>query len=487
MILVIDDDIGIRTSLSMMLRRAGHEVLAVGSPKEAMEIVRREEPQLIMLDMNFSLSTSGDEGLTLLRQIKLFRPDVPVMLMTAWGSIQLAVKGMRAGAFDFVTKPWNNAALMERIETALKAPSIPRTGTASGATNGVNNKKERQKDGKSDAFSATNLPFGETERGFDGSLVGTSPALLQVLDTIRRVAPTNASVLITGESGTGKELIAEALHRLSRRAGERFVKVNLGGMSQSLFESEMFGYRKGAFTGAVADRIGRFELADKGTIFLDEIGDLDLASQVKLLRVLQDQSFEPLGDSRTRQVNVRVVCATNADLPRMIQEGRFREDLFYRINLISVHLPPLRERKEDIPLLARHFIKCRCEADGLPPATLSDDALRHLRAYSYPGNIRQLKNIVERALLMSGRSTITAEDIGPLDNNAMTMRNADTAATGMSLEEQERQSIERAMKEHGGNISRVAEALGLSRQALYRRLEKYGSPSRPPRRGGEES
>lgn len=473
MILVIDDDIGIRTSLSMMLRRAGHEVLAVGSPKEAMAVVRSEEPRLIMLDMNFSLSTSGDEGLTLLRQIKLFRPDVPVVLMTAWGSIQLAVKGMRAGAFDFVTKPWNNAALMERIETALGAPSITRRGMACGATDGVNNKKERQKDGKSDAVSATNLPFGETGRGFDGSLVGTSPALLQVLDTIRRVAPTNASVLITGESGTGKELIAEALHRLSRRAGERFVKVNLGGMSQSLFESEMFGYRKGAFTGAVADRIGRFELADKGTIFLDEIGDLDLASQVKLLRVLQDQSFEPLGDSRTRQVNVRVVCATNADLPRMIQEGRFREDLFYRINLISVHLPPLRERKEDIPLLARHFIKCRCEADGLPPATLSDDALRHLRAYSYPGNIRQLKNIVERALLMSGKSTITAEDIGPLDNNATTTRNADTAVTGMSLEEQERQSIERAMKEHGGNISRVAEVLGLSRQALYRRLEKY--------------
>lgn len=473
MILVIDDDIGIRTSLSMMLRRAGHEVLAVGSPKEAMAVVRSEEPQLIMLDMNFSLSTSGDEGLTLLRQIKLFRPDVPVVLMTAWGSIQLAVKGMRAGAFDFVTKPWNNAALMERIETALGAPSITRTGMASGATDGVNNKKERQKDGKSDAVSATNLPFGETERDLDGSLVGTSPALLQVLDTIRRVAPTNASVLITGESGTGKELIAEALHRLSRRAGERFVKVNLGGMSQSLFESEMFGYRKGAFTGAVADRIGRFELADKGTIFLDEIGDLDLASQVKLLRVLQDQSFEPLGDSRTRQVNVRVVCATNADLPRMIQEGRFREDLFYRINLISVHLPPLRERKEDIPLLARHFITKRCEADGLPPATLSDDALRHLRAYSYPGNIRQLKNIVERALLMSGKSTITAEDIGPLDNNATTMRNADTAVTGMSLEEQERQSIERVMKEHGGNISRVAEVLGLSRQALYRRLEKY--------------
>lgn len=488
MILVIDDDIGIRTSLSMMLKRAGYDVRAVGSPKDAMEVVRGETPRLVMLDMNFSLSTSGDEGLTLLRQIKLFCPDVPVILMTAWGSIQLAVLGMRAGAFDFVTKPWNNAALMERIETALGAPLLPRApltspqgGMTCGATEGVGNKRNVQKAGKTNAVSCTSSPLGGDRGGFDGC-VGTSPALLQVLDTIRRVAPTNASVLITGESGTGKELIAEALHRLSRRAGERFVKVNLGGMSQSLFESEMFGYRKGAFTGAVADRVGRFELADRGTIFLDEIGDLDLSSQVKLLRVLQDQTFEPLGDSRPRKVNVRVVCATNADLPRLIREGRFREDLYYRINLISVHLPPLRERKDDIPLLARHFIRCRCEADGLPPATLSDDAIKHLRAYSYPGNIRQLKNIVERALLMSGSSIITAADIGPLDSAAAMSPPTGGMSGTMSLEEQERQAIEQAMKEHGGNISRVADALGLSRQALYRRLEKYRDPSRPSQR-----
>jgi len=442
----------------MMLRRAHYDVTAVASPKEAMAVVRQEVPRLIMLDMNFSLSTSGDEGLTLLKQIKIFRPGVPVILMTAWGSIQLAVKGMRAGAFDFVTKPWNNVALMERIEVALEAP--------------LNSPKEEVpniKDSDAAMGSPDIVSSSVLLGGLKGtSIVGGSPSLLRVLSVIRRVAPTNAPVLITGESGTGKELIAEAVHRLSRRAGESFVKVNLGGISQSLFESEMFGYRKGAFTGAVADRAGRFELADKGTIFLDEIGDLDPASQVKLLRVLQDQTFEPLGDSRTRQVNVRIVCATNADLPRLIEEGRFREDLFYRINLITVHLPALRERKEDIPLLADYFIGRFCAANGLPAAKLSDDAIRHLKGFTFPGNIRQLKNIVERAVLMSGKPTITAKDIGPLCDGI-----GNEAAPNRNLEEQERQSILLAIEEHNGNISKVAEALGLSRSALYRRLEKY--------------
>ena len=466
MILVIDDDIGIRTSLSMMLRRAHYEVQAVASPKEAMAVVREQEPQLIMLDMNFSLSTSGDEGLTLLKQIKLFRPTVPVILMTAWGSINLAVKGMRAGAFDFITKPWNNVALMDRVELALQC------GVRSEEC-GVNSKERSQLHTPHSTLHTPNSTLLTP-------IVGSSPALTQVLDTIQRVAPTNAPVLILGESGTGKELIAEAIHRQSRRASESFVKVNLGGVSQSLFESEMFGYRKGAFTGAVADRAGRFELADKGTIFLDEIGDLDLASQVKLLRVLQDQTFEPLGDSHTKQVNVRVVCATNADLPRLIEEGRFREDLYYRINLITVHLPPLRERKDDIPALAAYFINKQCEANALPPVTLSDDAVKRLKSFSYPGNIRQLKNIVERAVLMSGKSVITAEDIElPAEHSTLHTPNStlntqhSTLNTISTLEEQERTAIENAMKEYDGNLSKVADALGLSRGALYRRLEKY--------------
>ena len=443
MILIVDDDLGIRTSLSLLLKRAHFEVEAVARPKEAIAIVRREAPQLVLLDMNFSLSTSGDEGLTLLKQMKLLRPDVPVILITAWGSIQLAVEGMRAGAFDFITKPWNNVALVERIETALEAAHL-KTGKPKPA-------------GEPADVSAAEV-----------GIIGKSPVLMKVLETVKRVAATNAPVLITGENGTGKEMIAELLHRNSRRAGNRFVKVNLGGVSQSLFESEMFGYRKGAFTGATTDRIGRFEYADKGTIFLDEIGDLDPSSQVKLLRVLQDQTFEPLGDSRTKQVDVRLVCATNADLPRLIQEGRFREDLYYRINLITVHLPALRERKEDIPLLADHFMQQLCKTNGLPPATLSDDAVRHLESLSFPGNIRQLKNMVERAVLMSGKTVITAEDFP----DEPCQLSPGTGST-LNLEEQERLAIARAMKEFNGNISRVAEALGLSRAAVYRRLEKY--------------
>lgn len=444
MILIVDDDLGIRTSLSLLLKRAHYEVTAVARPKEAIAIVRREAPQLVLLDMNFSLSTSGDEGLTLLKQMKLLRPDVPVILITAWGSIQLAVEGMRAGAFDFITKPWNNVALVERITTALEAASL---------------KAEKPKTAKEPAQASA------AEVG----IIGKSPALMKVLETVKRVAATNAPVLITGENGTGKEMIAELLHRNSRRATERFVKVNLGGISQSLFESEMFGYRKGAFTGATADRVGRFEYADKGTIFLDEIGDLDPASQVKLLRVLQDQTFEPLGDSQTKQVDVRLVCATNADLPKLIQEGRFREDLYYRINLITVHLPALRERKEDIPLLAEHFVRRLCETSGLPMATLSADAVDYLTSLPFPGNIRQLKNMVERAVLMSGSEVITARDF---PDEPQSLPDGTSSGT-LNLEEQERQAIARAMKQYDGNISRVAEALGLSRAALYRRLEKY--------------
>ena len=269
MILIIDDDSAIRSSLSFMLKRAKYDVQAVSGPKEAIETVRSVTPQLILMDMNFSLSTNGEEGLVLLRQVKLFCPDVPVILMTAWGSIPLAVQGMQAGAFDFITKPWNNAALMQRIETALELTAKDKT----------------------------------------------------------------ADAPVTDDDG----LIAEAVHLNSPRRNKPFVKVNLGGISQTLFESEMFGHKKGAFTDAVTDRKGRFELADKGTIFLDEIGELDLSCQVKLLRVLQEQTFEPLGESRPRKVDVRVVCATNADLEQMVREHTFREDLFYRINLITVH------------------------------------------------------------------------------------------------------------------------------------------------------
>ena len=444
MILVIDDDSAIRTSLSFMLKRAKYDVQAVASPKEAIAVVRSVAPELILMDMNFSLTTSGDEGITLLKQVKVFRPESPVILMTAWGSIQLAVKGMQAGAFDFITKPWNNAALMQRIETALEL-------------NGKQKKEEEVSNAQDD---------------FDRShIIGKSKALMDVLATIQRISRTNASVLITGESGTGKELIAEAVHRNSSRAKKPFVKVNLGGISQSLFESEMFGHKKGAFTDASSDRVGRFELADKGTIFLDEIGDLDLSCQVKLLRVLQEQTFEVLGDSRPRKVDIRVVSATNADLRQMVQAHTFREDLYYRINLITVHLPALRERKEDIPLLARHFADLQCKQNGLPKVDFTPEAMEYLKSLPYPGNIRELKNLVERTLLVSAKDTLDAEDFKA--QNHQPMESTTQTLSGLTLEELERQRILQALEQYDNNLSQVASALGLSRPALYRRLEKH--------------
>ncbi|MBQ8365906.1 MAG: sigma-54-dependent Fis family transcriptional regulator [Bacteroidaceae bacterium] len=442
MILVIDDNEAIRSSLSFMLRRAKHDVEVAASPAEAIEVVRAREPRLILMDMNYSLSTDGDEGLLLLKQVKIFRPAVPVILMTAWGSIELAVKGMRLGAFDFITKPWNNAALMQRIETALELA------------------------GKESACEV--VPDGFDRCG----IVGRSKALADVLATVERVAKTNASVLITGESGTGKELIAEALHRNSRRCGKPFVKVNLGGVSQSLFESEMFGHKRGAFTDASADRVGRFELADGGTIFLDEVGELDMSCQVKLLRVLQDQTFEVLGDSKPRRVDVRVVCATNRDLQEMVREGTFREDLYYRINLIPLHLPPLRERREDIAPLATHFATQYTTQNSLQPVRFAPDALDFLARQHFSGNIRELKNVVERTILINGNGLLQAADFEGQCSAATASADSNTA--GLTLDELEINSIKNAMERCGGNMTQVAQTLGISRQALYRRLEKYG-------------
>ncbi len=447
MILIIDDDSAVRSSLSFMLKRAGYEAQTVPGPREAMDVVRAEAPSLILMDMNFTLSTTGEEGLTLLKQVKIFRPDVPVILMTAWGSIQLAVQGMQAGAFDFITKPWNNAALLQRIETALELTAV----------------------------ASKDVQEEQSETLNRSHIIGKSQGLMEVLNTVARIARTNASVLITGESGTGKELIAEAIHINSQRVKQPFVKVNLGGISQSLFESEMFGHKKGAFTDATTDRVGRFELANKGTIFLDEIGDLDPSCQVKLLRVLQDQTFEVLGDSRPRKTDIRVVSATNADLRKMVSERTFREDLFYRINLITVKLPALRERREDIPLLARHFADRQAEINGLPRTEFSADALNFLSRLPYPGNIRELKNLVERTILVSGKPTLDASDFDAqyLRHDEPVKASESSSLAGMTLDEIERQTILQALDRHKGNLSQVAMTLGISRAALYRRLEKF--------------
>lgn len=479
MILVVDDDKTIRLSLKLILERNDYEVMLAEEPKAALQIIRNTPAvELVLMDMNFwnsesqesslsngrvvtkvskanySRATDGEEGLTLLRQVKVFKPQLPVILMTAWGSIDLAVQGMRAGAFDFITKPWDNGVLLERIETAVKLKTTTSPSRVGGET------------GRPAKTDATPLPLGM------GQGVGL-PSLSSVYATVARVAPTNAPVLITGESGTGKELIAEAIHRQSLRANGPFVKVNLGGISTSLFESEMFGHKMGSFTDAKADRVGRFEMAKGGTIFLDEIGELSLASQVKLLRVLQDQTYEVLGDSQTRRTDVRVVCATNADLRAMVGEHTFREDLFYRINLINLHLPPLRERPEDIPLLVDHFLRQACADNHMPPVSASVEAITYLQTLPFPGNIRELKNMVERALLMNEGRELTAASFAPFSHEPMPLTASPTNPSS-SLSSLERTAIAACIAKHGGNLSLVAKELGISRGALYRKIEKHG-------------
>ena len=447
MILICDDDTTVRTSLTLVLKRAGYEVATAANQQEAIDFVRHTCPQLILMDMNYSNTTTGEEGLELLAKVQVFCPAVPVILITAWGSMNLAVQGIRAGAFDFITKPWNNLALLKTIETAIQ----------------LRDSKEKNPDPKN----------GKTERTdrFD-KIIGRSPLLQQVLNTISRISQTNAPVLITGESGTGKELIAEAIHENSGRQGKPFIKVNLGGISQSLFESEMFGHKQGAFTDARHDRTGRFELADKGTIFLDEIGELDLVCQVKLLRVLQDQTFEPLGESKPRQVDTRIICATNKNLPEMVAQGTFREDLFYRINLITIQMPALRERPEDIPLLVEYFARKQAEQNNLPEAEISQEAFGYLKKLPFHGNIRELKNLVERTILISGKDVITDIDFKQQYIEVPASQPAG-GNTILSLEMVERNMIQKAVELYGCNHSRIAAALGLSRQTLYRRLEKY--------------
>ena len=449
MILIIDDDAAVRSSLSLLLKRAGHKTHSVASPEAALDVVRHTKPDLMLMDMNFSLATKGDEGLELLQKVNVFCPQTPVILITAWGSIALAVKGMQAGAFDFITKPWDNRQLLKSVETALDL------GKDKTAADVPQNRKE-------------------LDEQYDfSSIIGKSEALIHVLSTVARIANTNASVLITGESGTGKELIAEAIHKNSARRNQRFVKVNLGGVSQNLFESEMFGHKKGAFTDAHTDRLGRFEMADKGTIFLDEIGDLDMTCQVKLLRVLQDQTFEALGDSHPRKVDVRVVSATNANLSERVREKSFREDLFYRINLIQVHLPALRERKEDIPLLAQFFADKQSSQNRLPKISFTSAALDLLEKQPFPGNIRELKNLIDRTILVSGKSRIEAEDLQAqlIPNEKPTP--GFTSTPDITLDDLEAQTIRNAIEQHNGNLSKVARTLGISRAALYRRMEKY--------------
>lgn len=448
---IVDDDFAVRASLKLLLKQEGYTVFEAANPEEAKQLLVAQQLDMMVLDMNFSIETSGVEGLDLLKYIKKQQAAIPVILITGWGHMSLAIDGMKAGAADFINKPWDNDHLLEAIDTSLQLNQQKKE----------NNSIDRIKLNK--------------QYDLDG-VIGESPLFLQLLKTICRVSKTDASVLILGESGTGKEVLAELLHRNSKRHKNPFVKVNLGGVSSSLFESEMFGHKSGAFTDAKHDRKGRFQIADKGSIFLDEIGDLDQASQVKLLRVLQDRSFEVLGSSETIKTDFRLISATNKSLADMVQEGTFREDLFYRINLITVRIPSLRERPEDIPHLVKFYTDNLKELYDRPDLKVTDEALDWLQEQHFPGNIRELKNLIERTVLMSPNDQLKASDFKKYQEayHQVGQQTSLPEVGILSLEEMEIGMIKKAMSHHKGNISKVSKSLGLSRNALYRRLEKYG-------------
>lgn len=445
MIYIFDDDIAVQTSLKLLLSQAGYKCKSYSYPMDAMKDIKDEIPELILLDMNFSNDTSGSEGLMYLKDFKTRLENIPIILITAWATIPLAVEGVKKGAFDFISKPWDNSSVLKTVETALNL--------------------------NSDHESSSNRKELDEKYNFS-HIIGESDSMIKILETIGRVSKTDAPVLILGESGTGKELIAEAIHANSKRKDNEFVKVNLGGISSSLFESEMFGHKKGAFTDAYTDRKGRFELADKGSIFLDEIGDLDYSSQVKLLRVLQDKTYQVLGDSKTRKTDTRIICATNRNLKEMVEDGNFREDLLYRINLITINLPSLRDRYDDIPSLVDFFIENIKNEYGLESLSVNDSAIKMLKTFPFSGNIRELKNLIERTYLMSGNSVLNTKDFKAIikqEYSGSALNNKDFN----TVDDMEKRMIEEALAKFDNNISKTAKSLGLSRGAFYRRLEKY--------------
>ena len=444
-ILIADDQPDILEALRLLLKGEGYRTSTAAAPAAILALTQREEFDAVLMDMNYDRdTTSGREGLELLPQLLAADPTLPVIVMTAWGSVDKAVEAMRRGARDFVEKPWDNVRLLATLRTQVELGRALRRGQRLESANHL-----LQSDGVQ-------------------PLVATSPAMQPVVRLVERVAPSDANILITGEHGTGKEVLARWIHAASPRAERALVVVNVGGLSEGIFESELFGHVKGAFTDAKADRIGRFEMADGGTLFLDEIGNLSLSQQSRLLRVLQTGEFERVGSSRTRRADVRLLAATNADLRAEVAAGRFREDLLFRLNTIEVHLPPLRDRTDDIPELAALFLgryAARYRKGGL---RFAPDAVAALRSYSWPGNVRELDHTLERAVLMAAGDTVTAADLG-LRRDA-----APASLDDMTLEEVEAVLIRKALQRHDGNVSLAARDLGLSRSALYRRLGRHG-------------
>ena len=455
-VLIADDQRDVREALRLLLKGEGWATESASSPAEVLDVVRNRTMDAVLMDLNYTRdTTSGQEGLDLLAEIRAADRNLPVVVMTAWASVEVAVEAMRRGARDFVEKPWDNTRLLSNLRTQVELGRALRRGERLEAENRALRDDASRKNG------------GEGGR----RLIAQSRAMEPVLELIERVGPSDANVLITGDNGTGKTLIAHRLHAVSDRRHKPLVTVNTGGLSDTLFESELFGHVKGAFTDAKADRVGRFELADGGTLFLDEIANITPAQQAKLLRVLETGEFERVGESRTRRVDVRVISATNADLATEVAEGRFRQDLLFRLKTVEIPLPPLSERPEDVPALAaeflerhaKHYRKRRLKG-------FTEGALSAMLAYDWPGNVRELDHAVERGVLMARGQRVEAADLG-LETGSTADRA--TRLEEMPLEEVERLLIRRALDRFDGNVTQAAEFLGLSRSALYRRLEKF--------------
>ncbi|HMV49492.1 MAG TPA: sigma-54 dependent transcriptional regulator [Blastocatellia bacterium] len=445
-VLIADDQLDVLEALRLLLKSEGFQIETATSPAQILTSIETRDFDVVLIDLNYTRdTTSGQEGLDLLTQIQALDSALPVVVMTAWGSVDLAVEAMRRGARDFVQKPWENERLISILRTQIELGQALRKGQRLEAENQLLRSEHRSR------------------------LIAESPAMQPVLQVIARVGPSDANVMITGENGTGKGVVANVLHSISHRAGKPLVTVNVGGLSEGVFESELFGHIKGAYTDAKTDRVGRFELADEGTLFLDEIANISMPQQAKLLRVLETGEFERVGSSKTRKVNVRIISATNAELNSDVAGGRFRQDLLFRLNTVEIRLPALRDRREDIPLLAIHFLKQHATRYRKLVTDFDQSAMKVLEAHQWPGNVRELDHAIERAVLMAQGTIVKAGDLGLYQSAESSARMED-----MSLEEVECYLIKKTLARFDGNVSKAAEALGLSRSALYRRLEKFG-------------
>jgi DNA-binding NtrC family response regulator len=459
-ILIADDDFNIIASLKYMLSEENFDILAMTTPEAVLENLKRESVDLVLIDMNFQQdTTSGSEGLQLVAAIQQLDDTLPIIVMTGWATIDIAVDAMRAGAKDFIQKPWNNERMLSAINTQLKLASI--------------NKKCQRLDQENKLLRAQTLPESN-------GIIAQSPAMKTLLSSLEELAKSDMSILLTGDNGSGKSMLAAYVHQCSARAESSFVPVNMGAIPESLFESEMFGHMKGAFTDAKENRIGRFEMAEQGTLFLDELANIPMAQQAKLLRVLEEQKFEVVGSSKSLNADVRIISATNCDLAKAISEQMFRQDLFYRLNTIQLRVPSLRERIEDIEPLSNHFLQTFAAKYSLPAPELSVEAIDKLKQYSWPGNIRELSHLMEKLLFTCKKSTISARDL--LLENILATTHAEelnvtetsTQNTALSLDEIEKLALVSRLKYHRGNATETAKSLGLSRSGFYRRMSKYG-------------